>query len=50
MTRTVKLSPLPQIRALDVQAAAVPLTTLFAQPKLAYAPTSRPISDKSICL
>jgi hypothetical protein len=47
MTRTVGLSPLPHIRALELHAAAVLLITSFAKPEIAYAPIRRPNSDRT---
>jgi hypothetical protein len=46
MARTVDLSPLPSIRDPELQAAAVLLSTSFAKPEIAYAPISRPNSDR----
>jgi hypothetical protein len=47
MTRTVDLSPLSHVRDLELQAAAVLVSTSFAKPEIVYAPIRRPNSDRT---
>jgi hypothetical protein len=47
VVHNVSLSPLPQIRDPELQAAAVLVSTLFAKPEIAYAPIRRRISDRT---